>query len=163
VKVLLDTSVLGVLCHKDQERRALAETLLAAIQRDASEQIELIVPELADDELRRKLLHPSTSLKDASGSMKRVSSSLKYASGSLKRPSTSLKYASGSLKRPSTSLKYASGRFPGGARSNERPRPGPRLLQGARQAHIVSSPCREWELVPPKLHFLEEEGTSGSV
>ena len=30
MKVLLDTNVLGVLCHKDVERRARAEALLAA-------------------------------------------------------------------------------------------------------------------------------------
>ena len=57
MKVLLDTNVLGVLCHKDVERRARADALLAAIQERASLPIELVVPELADFELRRKLLH----------------------------------------------------------------------------------------------------------
>lgn len=57
MRVLLDTNVLGVLCHKDREQRGRAQTLLAAIERSASEPIELVVPELADFELRRKLLH----------------------------------------------------------------------------------------------------------
>lgn len=57
MRVLLDTNVLGVLCHKNLEQRARAEALLASIQRNASQPIDLIVPELADFELRRKLLH----------------------------------------------------------------------------------------------------------
>lgn len=57
MRVLLDTNVLGVLCHRDRELRARARTLLAAIERNASQPTELIVPELADFELRRKLLH----------------------------------------------------------------------------------------------------------
>ncbi len=44
MRVLLDTNVLGVLCHKDVERRARAEALLAAIQERASLPIELVVP-----------------------------------------------------------------------------------------------------------------------
>jgi predicted nucleic acid-binding protein len=57
MKVLLDTNVLGILCHKDRGQRARAESLLASIQQSASRPLELIVPELADFELRRKLLH----------------------------------------------------------------------------------------------------------
>jgi len=58
MKLLLDTNVLGVLCHRDAAHRARAETLLDRIRARATEQqVELIVPELADFELRRKLLH----------------------------------------------------------------------------------------------------------
>lgn len=57
MRVLLDTNVLGVLCHKDVERRARAEALLDAIQARTGRAIDLVVPELADFELRRKLLH----------------------------------------------------------------------------------------------------------
>ena len=57
MRVLLDTTVLGFLCHRDREQRERAEARLAAIQGKAPEALELIVPELADFELRRKLLH----------------------------------------------------------------------------------------------------------
>lgn len=61
MKLLLDTNVLGVLCHPNRARAAHAETLLASIQARVPEPIELVVPELADFELRRKLLHIGSS------------------------------------------------------------------------------------------------------
>ena len=57
MRILLDTGVLGVLCHKDRERAVKAEARLSAIPHEAGETIDLLVPELADFELRRKLLH----------------------------------------------------------------------------------------------------------
>lgn len=57
MKVVLDTNVLGILCHRDRERAALAEARLASILPAGAGPIELVVPELADFELRRKLLH----------------------------------------------------------------------------------------------------------
>jgi predicted nucleic acid-binding protein len=57
MKVLLDTNVLGILCHRDRERAAALEERLASLQSMTGDPVELVVPELADFELRRKLLH----------------------------------------------------------------------------------------------------------
>ncbi len=57
MRVVLDTNVLGILCHRDRERAALVEARLASIQPTTAESVDLVVPELADFELRRKLLH----------------------------------------------------------------------------------------------------------
>lgn len=57
MRILLDTGILGALCHKDRERAALAEARIAATRHEGAETTEIWVPELADFELRRKLLH----------------------------------------------------------------------------------------------------------
>lgn len=54
---LLDTCILGMLCHpKQEENRAVVDWIQACINRKTVA-IRLILPEIADYELRRKLLH----------------------------------------------------------------------------------------------------------
>ena len=55
MKLLLDTGVLGRLCHPNQNHNRLAVQRLAMLL-DSGE-IEVLLPEIADYELRRKLLH----------------------------------------------------------------------------------------------------------
>ena len=54
--LLLDTGILGKLCHpKPVQNRPVAEWLANLLERD-DESLRVFIPEIADDELRRKLL-----------------------------------------------------------------------------------------------------------
>lgn len=57
MRLLLDTNVLGVLCHKNSVQRSRAERLIEEIGLGAAQELRLVVPELSDFELRRKLVH----------------------------------------------------------------------------------------------------------
>ena len=56
MNLLLDTGILGRLCHpRKKQNRPLAEWMARILNTDVD--IQVFVPELADYELRRKLLH----------------------------------------------------------------------------------------------------------
>ena len=54
---LLDTKALGALCHPRREMHAAIGRWLAGVLEGPSSETRVFVPEIADYELRRKLLH----------------------------------------------------------------------------------------------------------
>jgi predicted nucleic acid-binding protein len=57
MNLVLDTGILGQLCYqKPLENQLVAERLFALLQRER-ELVHVFIPEIADYELRRKLLH----------------------------------------------------------------------------------------------------------
>jgi len=57
MRILLDTGILGQLCHPRSPKNRPVARWLADILGGKSGTIEVLVPEIADYELRRKLLH----------------------------------------------------------------------------------------------------------
>ncbi len=57
MNLLLDTGVLGQLCHPRQEQNRPVTEWLARLLDQGSEKWQVFLPEIADFELRRKLLH----------------------------------------------------------------------------------------------------------
>jgi predicted nucleic acid-binding protein len=57
MKLLLDTGILGQLCHPRQARNRPVAEWLTRLLASGSGDLEVFVPEIADYELRRKLLH----------------------------------------------------------------------------------------------------------
>ena len=55
--LLLDSGVLGVLCHTSRQRYLALETRLWKFLRASPVDREIFIPEIADYEVRRKLLH----------------------------------------------------------------------------------------------------------
>jgi predicted nucleic acid-binding protein len=55
--LLLDTGILGRLCHPRQKQNRPVADWLAHLLDQGSEQVQVFVPEIADYELRCKLLH----------------------------------------------------------------------------------------------------------
>lgn len=72
MNLVLDTGILGRLCHPRQKRnQPVAEWLARLLSRD-SEDAEVFLPEIADYELRRKLLHLIAKQQAASTSLQRL-------------------------------------------------------------------------------------------
>ncbi len=57
MKLLLDTGPLGQLCHPRKDQNRPISEWLARLLRSGDESFQVSVPEIADYELRRKLLH----------------------------------------------------------------------------------------------------------
>jgi predicted nucleic acid-binding protein len=55
--LLLDTGILGRLCHPNQRQNRPVTQWLSGLLSAANSQTRIIVPEISDYELRRKLLH----------------------------------------------------------------------------------------------------------
>lgn len=55
--LLLDTGILGKLCHPNRRESRPVVLWLEALLTAQNRPIQVIVPEIADYELRRKLLH----------------------------------------------------------------------------------------------------------
>jgi hypothetical protein len=56
--LFLDTNILGQLCHPPAEQfKDLKHWAFAILQQSGSHADQLCLPEIVDDELRRKLLH----------------------------------------------------------------------------------------------------------
>jgi len=56
-KLLLDTGILGKFCHPNQQQNRPVADWLHGLLLSGRESIQVFVPEIADYELRRKLLH----------------------------------------------------------------------------------------------------------
>jgi len=57
MNLLLDTGILGRLCHPRQRKNRAVAQWLVQLLRDAAGGVRVFIPEIADYELRRKLLH----------------------------------------------------------------------------------------------------------
>lgn len=57
MNLLLDTGVLGVLCHPKPVLAARAEAKLEQLAARVGDELRIHIPEIADYELRRKLIH----------------------------------------------------------------------------------------------------------
>ncbi len=57
MKFLLDTGILGQLCHPRKQQNRPVSTWLTDLLKSADENVQVFVPEIVDYELRRKLLH----------------------------------------------------------------------------------------------------------
>ena len=57
MNLLLDTGILGQLCHPRQHKNRAVAQWLVQLLRDAAGGVRVFIPEIADYELRRKLLH----------------------------------------------------------------------------------------------------------
>ena len=57
MNLLLDTSILGKLCHPNRQENLPAARWLESLLTADNAQVQVFLPEIADYELRRKLLH----------------------------------------------------------------------------------------------------------
>ncbi len=57
MQLVLDTGVLGQLCHPNKDQNRPVSLWMANLLRDHADRIQVLLPEIADYELRRKLLH----------------------------------------------------------------------------------------------------------
>ncbi len=57
MKFVLDTGILGRLCHPNKKQNKPVSRWLAELLDGGPEVAEIVLPEIADYELRRKLIH----------------------------------------------------------------------------------------------------------
>jgi hypothetical protein len=57
MRLVLDTGILGRLCHPGKEQNRPVAEWLSRLLAAGGEDVQVLVPEICDYELRRKLLH----------------------------------------------------------------------------------------------------------
>lgn len=57
MKIVLDTGILGQLCHPGNQKNQAVGQWLTSLLNSESSDIQVVLPEICDYELRRKLLH----------------------------------------------------------------------------------------------------------